>query len=1105
MPYTADAGSPEIEIASDAFITSFLADPRRRHCDLREMLDSNKDGLKIEAMKRIINLLARGKEASDLFAAVVKNVASKNPEIASDAFITSFLADPRRRHCDLREMLDSNKDGLKIEAMKRIINLLARGKEASDLFAAVVKNVASKNPELKKLVYLYLTRYGEEQQDLALLSISTFQKALKDPNQLVRASALRVLSSIRVPIIVPIMMLVIRESARDMSPYVRKVAAHAIPKLYQLDADQKDQLVEIISQLLGDTTTLVIGSAVNAFEEVCPERFDLIHKHYRKLCALLIDVDEWGQVTIINMFTRYARIHFTDPNRSYATSDGEMEDSVSADSDSVRSEKNCRKTKPIDPDLNLLIASAKPLLQSRNSAVVLAVAQLYYYLAPEDEVNSIARPLLRLLRSYREVQYVVLTTIASISTERSAMFEPFLKSFFVRSNDAIQVKLLKLEILTSIAKPSNIGIILRELQTYIATFDKDFTAETINAIGRCACNIEEVRDSCLKGLVSLMSNPNDLVVAQSVIVIKNLLQHELTHHRDIIVTMAKLIDKVQVPTARASILWLVGEYNEEVPLLAPDVLRKVARTFAQEEEVVKLQAVNLAVKLLLKCPAKTELLADYVLSLARYDQSYDIRDRARFLRNLLNPSLPTNRFTSIAKRLFFTPKPVPSMFSGFVGREPFQLGTLSHLLNQRCARYNDLPPFAETPSDPSLRDVGESAFQDRRVVQKLEDLRQAGVSMGSTDFEEIPSEASEASASSEEGSSEEVSEEESNGTDEEASESSGESTESEEESSSESYLEVAAPEPKSQIGNFANDVRNAPSHLAKESEDKGVAKRSTKSKDLLIDFDDLTESIGVVPLAPSQMVSNPICSPSSDEKFRSRSFPVVAASYFHGQGREIVNKVAGRGVKVTCRFNRMQHLSSDDACYVELQFQNQTDRTIELVHLSEQCPSNVQVYGLSSLKSLQSNQCVPMALGICFGDSTQPVSFTMNVDDQVPTNFSFAAPVGEQLRPIELNVEEFNALQVELRGLNENHSKLTPKFRDSHHVQSGVLRMANVYPLPSTDDIMRFSAQTLAGKQPLLISIGHPESKHESQWLTVNCENVVICSMLFKQLKAFLD
>ena len=34
-------------------------------------------------------------------------------------------------------------------------------------------------PQVKKLVYVYLVRYAEEQQDLALLSISTFQRALK--------------------------------------------------------------------------------------------------------------------------------------------------------------------------------------------------------------------------------------------------------------------------------------------------------------------------------------------------------------------------------------------------------------------------------------------------------------------------------------------------------------------------------------------------------------------------------------------------------------------------------------------------------------------------------------------------------------------------------------------------------------------------------------------------------------------------------------------------------------------------------------------------------------------------------------------------------------
>lgn len=51
--------------------------------------------------------------------------------------------------------------------------------------------------------------------------------------------------------------------------------------------------------------------------------------------------------------------------------------------------------------------------------------------------------------------------------------------------------------------------------------------------------------------------------------------------------------------ARASILWLMGEYCERVPKIAPDVLRKMAKSFTAEEDIVKLQTVNLAAKLYL--------------------------------------------------------------------------------------------------------------------------------------------------------------------------------------------------------------------------------------------------------------------------------------------------------------------------------------------------------------------------------------------------------------------------------------------------------------------------------------------------------------------------
>ena len=53
----------------------------------------------------------------------------------------TILHSEYKKHGDLREMLDSSKDSLKLDAMKRIISMMAKGRDVSDLFPAVVKNI----------------------------------------------------------------------------------------------------------------------------------------------------------------------------------------------------------------------------------------------------------------------------------------------------------------------------------------------------------------------------------------------------------------------------------------------------------------------------------------------------------------------------------------------------------------------------------------------------------------------------------------------------------------------------------------------------------------------------------------------------------------------------------------------------------------------------------------------------------------------------------------------------------------------------------------------------------------------------------------------------
>ncbi|NWI00309.1 AP3B2 protein, partial [Tichodroma muraria] len=1046
------------------------------------------------------------------------------PEYGHDPASGGIFSSDYKRHDDLKEMLDSNKDSLKLEAMKRIVAMIARGKNASDLFPAVVKNVACKNIEVKKLVYVYLVRYAEEQQDLALLSISTFQRGLKDPNQLIRASALRVLSSIRVPIIVPIMMLAIKEAASDMSPYVRKTAAHAIPKLYSLDSDQKDQLIEVIEKLLADKTTLVAGSVVMAFEEVCPERIDLIHKNYRKLCNLLIDVEEWGQVVIINMLTRYARTQFLSPNQNESLLEentekafygSEEEDAKDAKAEAASLAK--RKPYVMDPDHRLLLRNTKPLLQSRNAAVVMAVAQLYFHLAPKAEVGVIAKALVRLLRSHSEVQYVVLQNVATMSIKRRGMFEPYLKSFYIRSTDPTQIKILKLEVLTNLANETNISTILREFQTYIRSMDKDFVAATIQAIGRCATNIGKVRDTCLNGLVQLLSNRDELVVAESVVVIKKLLQMQPAQHSEIIKHMAKLTDNIQVPMARASILWLIGEYCEHVPKIAPDVLRKMAKSFTNEEDIVKLQVINLAAKLYLTNSKQSKLLTQYVLNLAKYDQNYDIRDRARFIRQLIVPTEKSGALNKYAKKLFLAQKPAPILESSFKDRDHFQLGSLSHLLNAKAVGYQELPDWPDEAPDPSVRNVEVPEWTKCTSREKRKEKVEKPF-YSDSEGESGPTESadSEPESGSEENGSSSSSGSSSSGTEEEEEEEEEDSGEhpSEEEEEEEGAKKAKKKAPQGRKAHAETSSEEASTSESSSSGSDSGSEVEAKQRKVpptskanpkeisLLDLDDFTPA-PPQPIPSSSIISTSLVTDLEGLTLTDTSLtPTLLSPAFSAvKTYELLHRMAGEGLAVEYCFSRRPFPGDPHMVAVQIQISNNTDTEVKNLRVNEPKPlSGMRIQEFPEIERLAPGDTASVVMGIDFCDSTQAANFQLCTHTR-QFYVSIQPPVGELMAPVFMSENEFKKEQGKLMGMSEITEKLTlpEKCRSDHTIVQQVTSAANVGRVPcGASNEYRFAAKTVTSGSLVLITLERREGS--TAQLTINSEKMVIGTMLVKDI-----
>ena len=640
------------------------------------------------------------------------------------------------------------------------------GQPCLQYFTAVIKNIASPSLEIKKLVYIYLVHHAEAEPDTALLSINTIQKSLSDGNAQVRALALRVMSAIRVPVISQIVALGIKRGVADLSPRVRKTAALAIPKCYRLDPATLPQLLDHLMVLLGDRQYYVAGAAVAALLGIAPQRLDLVHPHYRSLARMIVDMDEWGQLATLQLMLIYARTSFPrktsqvskpgthGPKAKNLSDDAILEFEESEKNNSDNEQEKGPDNTILESDLELLLSSIKPLLRSRNSAVIMAVAHSYYYLGLQEHVESTIGPLISLLRAPQDIHSIALYYIVQICISYPKLFTQHATHFLVRSTDTPTIYQLKLELHTLIyphAKPSLKGLILSELEHFSRGHDRALVHESVRAIGRCAQADVDTSQRCMSLLLRQISSPDGNLVAEALQVVRQLILRDPRTHQDTVIRLAKSLDAATNAQARACIIWLVGEFAGIEPQnnIAADVLRILAKGFADEPEAAKLQIILLAAKVyahhlnstkeedettndeshdrkeleLHKEPVNTGIqqsnlenqpqhpitqLWNYIMLLARYDTSYDLRDRARLYKALL--ALPSS--TELASLMLLAPKPVPQTPSPSESRRTYKLGSATLVIGDesggRLQGYEEIPDWVEAGQepDPRLREVG---------------------------------------------------------------------------------------------------------------------------------------------------------------------------------------------------------------------------------------------------------------------------------------------------------------------------------------------------------------------------------------------------------------
>ncbi|CAI8586163.1 unnamed protein product [Vicia faba] len=659
---------------------------------------------------------------------------------------------------NIAPLLDSRFDSEKCEALKRLLALIAQGFDVSNFFPQVVKNVASPSLEVKKLVYLYLLHYAEKRPNEALLSINYFQKDLVDTNPLVRAWALRAMAGIRLHAIASLVLVAVGKCARDPSVYVRKCAANALPKLHDLRMEEHTSAIEeIVGLLLNDHSPGVVGAAASAFTSVCPNNFSLIGRNYKKLCEILPDVEEWGQIMLIGILLRYViaryglvkeSIMFSLNNKNHRNLNEDEHDVTLKEDAGYAAEKSVSELAHMifqcyieGPDEYLSRSSSTiqvtPKLDESQSAGV------HWIMAPKEDVKRIVKPLLFVLRSSHASRYVVLCNIQVFAKAMPSLFAPYYEDFFIYTADSYQIKALKLEILSIIASEASISFILKEFQDYIRDPDRRFAADTIASIGLCAQRLPKMATTCLEGLLTLIRQEflcgeissldgEEGVLIQAIMSIISIIKLEPPSYAKVIIQLVRSLDTIKVPAARAMIVWLLGEYGslgEIIPRMLSTVLKYLAWCFTSEGLETKLQILNTITKLLLCIKGEDSRtlrqIWTYVIELAERDLNYDIRDRSRFLKKLLSSnlesqnveeengeSLKKDQYRVLAECIFGGQTKTVTVPSEPINDRFYLPGSLSQLVFHAAPGYEPLPkpcslPYIEQYDGAVKSDSGE--------------------------------------------------------------------------------------------------------------------------------------------------------------------------------------------------------------------------------------------------------------------------------------------------------------------------------------------------------------------------------------------------------------
>jgi len=218
-------------------------------------------------------------------------------------------------------------------------------------------------------------------------------------------------------------------------------------------------------------------------------------------------------------------------------------------------------------------------------------------------------------------------------------------------------------------------------------------------------------------LSDLVKTRVNYVVQESVIVIKDIFRRYPRKYEKIIVTLCDNLESLNEPEAKASMIWIIGEYAERI-VDAGDRLEHFLDSFEEEGAMVQLQLLTSTVKLFLKKPDKAKALVQKVLNLAtESSDNPDLRDRGYVYWRLLSTDPTAARKVVLAERPVISAETfsLPQEYLTLLLANLSSLASVYHRPPEEFVRGSNnviFHPFEEEKAETSSDDNSDSGTSD---------------------------------------------------------------------------------------------------------------------------------------------------------------------------------------------------------------------------------------------------------------------------------------------------------------------------------------------------------------------------------------------------------